>query len=116
MEKVLSNARGRVEVTMKAVDVVGDRLVTITGGSGHIGAVALGIKTGGVATSSVITVPAHKEDRIARDAAEKLAKALGRTVVVLAGIHYDDMSKDEIMDTLQLCDEMVKALAGELSK
>ncbi len=116
MEKRLSNSWGRINVSLTAVDVGRDLLVTITGGSAHIGAAAVGIKAEGVATSSVITVPAHREDRVARDAAEKLAKALDRTVVVVAGIHYNDMSQDEIMDTLQLCDEMVNALAGELRK
>ncbi len=116
MEKLFFNAWGRISVAMKAVDVGGDLLVTITGGSAHIGAAAVGIKTEGMATSSVITVPAHREDRIVKDAAEKLAKELGRTVVVVAGIHYDDMSQEEIMDTLQLCGEMVNALVGELRK
>ena len=116
METQLSNAWGRIAVTLKATDVGGDLLVTITGGRAHIGAAAVGIKTEGMATASVITVPAHREDRVVKDAAEKLAKVLDRTVVVVAGIHYDDMSQDEIMDTLQLCDEMVTALAGELCK
>jgi hypothetical protein len=116
METQLSNSHGRIAVTLKAVAIGSDLLVTVTGGSAHIGAAAVGIKSEGMATSSVITVPAHREDRVVKDAAEKLAKALDRTVVVVAGIHYDDMSHDEIMDTLQLCDEMVNALAGELCK
>ncbi|HTX44243.1 MAG TPA: hypothetical protein VMC61_05895 [Methanocella sp.] len=116
METQLSNSWGRIAVTLKAADIGDDLLVTIAGGKAHIGAVAVGIKTEGMATSSVITVPAHREDRVVKDAAEKLAKVLDRTVVVVAGIHYDDMDQDEIMDTLQLCDEMVNALAGELCK
>lgn len=112
----LSNSWGRIAVSLTAVDVGADLLVTITGGSAHIGAAAVGIKADGMATSSVITVPAHREDRVVKDAAEKLAKALDRTVVVVAGIHYDDMNQDEISDTLQLCDEMVNALVGELCK
>jgi hypothetical protein len=112
----LSNSWGRITIALEAVDVGDDLLVTITGGNAHIGAAAVGIKTEGMATSSVITVPAHREDRVVKDAAEKLAKALDRAVVVVAGIHYDDMSQDEIMDTLQLCDEMINTLIGELSK
>ncbi len=111
-----SNSSGRIAVSLTAADVGGDLLVTITGGSAHIGAVAVGIDSGGMATSSVITVPAHRDDRVVKDAAEKLAKALGRTVVVVAGIHYDDISQDEIRDTLRLCDEMVNTLVGELCK
>jgi hypothetical protein len=116
METQLSNSWGRIAVSLKAVDIGNDLLVTITGGTVHIGAAAVGIKTGGIATSSVITVPEHREDRIVKDAAEKLAKILDKSVVVVAGVHYDNMTPEEIADTLQLCDEMVNALAGELCK
>lgn len=111
-ETLLSNTSGRLSIALKAIDVGGDLLVTITGGRAHIGAVAAGVTFGGLASSSVITVPAHRDDRVAKDAAEKLAKALDRSVVVVAGIHYDDMTKEEIGETLRLCDELVRALAG----
>jgi hypothetical protein len=116
METLLSNSSGRLSVSLRAVDIGDDLLVTITGGRAHVGAVAVGVTCGGLATSSVMTVPAHREDRVVKDAAEKLAKALDRTVVVVAGIHYDAMNHEEIMDTLQLCDKMVNALVGELCK
>ncbi len=116
MERLFSNSSGRIAVSLKAVDVGDDLLVTITGGKAHIGATAVGIKSEGVATSSVITTPAHREDRVVKDAAEKLAKKLDKTVVIVAGIHYDNITKEEIVETLRLCDELVAALAGELCK
>ena len=116
MERLLSNASGRLAISLKAVDVGDDLLVAITGGKIHIGATAVGIKTEGVATASVITTPAHREDRVVKDAAEKLAKKLDKTVVVVSGIHYDNITKEEIDETLRLCDELVNALAVELCK
>lgn len=116
MERQFSNTSGRLSISLKAVDVGGDLLVTITGGKAHIGATAVGIKTEDVATSSVITTPAHREDRVVKGAAEKLAKKLDKTVVVVSGIHYDNITKEEIEETLRLCEEMVDALAGELCK
>ncbi|MDI6895789.1 hypothetical protein [Methanocella conradii] len=116
MELVKSNSAGRISVDLKAVEVGDGLLVVITGGNAHIGAAAVGINYGAMATSSVITVPGHREDRVVKDAAEKLAKELGRTVVVVAGIHYDKMSKEEICDALRLSGELVDALAGELCK
>jgi len=116
MERLLSNSSGRLAVSLKAMDVGDDLLVTITGGKAHIGATAVGIKTEGVATASVITTPAHREDRVVGGAAEKLAKKLDKTVVVVAGIHYDNITKEEIDETLRLCDELVNALAVELCK
>lgn len=116
METLLSNMSGRLSVSLKAVDIGDDLLVTIAGGKAHVGAVAVGITCGGLASSSVITVPAHREDRVVKDAAEKLAKVLDKSVVVVAGIHYDNMTKEEINETLRLCDALIEALVGELCK
>ncbi len=115
-ERQYSNTSGRLAVALRAVDVGEDLLVVITGGKAHIGATAVGITAGGLATSSVITTPAHREDRVVKGAAEKLAKKLDKTVVIVAGIHYDNITKKEITETLRLCDELVDALAGELCK
>ncbi len=115
-ETLLSNNSGRISISLKAVDVGDDLLVVITGGKAHIGAAAVGITCGELASSSVITVPSHREDRVVKGAAEKLAKALDRSVVVVGGIHYDNITKEEIEVSLRLCDELVKALVGELCK
>jgi hypothetical protein len=116
MELVKSNSIGRISIELRAVEVGDGLLVAITGGKAHIGAAAVGISYGSLATSSVITVPGHRDDRVAKDAAEKLSKASGKTVVVVAGIHYNDMSREEIGDALRLCDELVEGLAGEICK
>jgi len=115
-ETLLSNTSGRLSISLRAIDVGSDLLVIITGGKAHIGAAAVGVTCGGLASSSVISVPAHREDRVVKGAAEKLAKALNRSVVAVAGIHYDDITKEEIDETLRLCDELVKALAVELCR
>lgn len=115
-ELVMSKASGRITIELKATEIGADMLVTITGGKAHIGATALGTNCGGLASSSVITTPGHRDDRVAKTAAEKLAKALGRNVTVVSGIHYDHITKDEIDETLRLCDELVNGLAGELCK
>jgi hypothetical protein len=112
----LSNTSGRLSITLRSMEVGSDLLVVITGGKAHIGATAVGITCGGLASASVITVPAHREDRVVKSAAEKLAKALDRSVVVVAGIHYDAITKDEIDESLRLCDELVNALAVELCR
>jgi hypothetical protein len=62
----------------------------------HIGAVGVslprpgrpGKRPGGPATS-VIALPGHREDELARPIAAELARALGRTAVVVAGIHLE---------------------------
>ena len=110
-DRLLELTSGRITVTLRAVEIGDDLLVTITGGKAHIGATAFGTNAGGLASSSVITTPGHRDDRVAKTAAEKLAKALKKNVTVVAGIHYDQITKEEIAEVLRLCDELVGSLA-----
>jgi len=81
-----------------------DLLVAIWGGEKpHIGAVAVAqprpsLKDPEItsATASVICLPGHKEDELAKAVSEILAAALNTSVVVTAGIHWDNISKDGI--------------------
>ncbi|MEW6307604.1 MAG: hypothetical protein AB1492_00935 [Bacillota bacterium] len=86
---------GATAVTIQAWEA-GDGLICYLSGGGypHIGAAALAtahpsVAGGGrrSATASVITLPTHKDDELARPAALRLAAALGRPVVVVAGVH-----------------------------
>ncbi|MCD1295564.1 hypothetical protein CUJ83_11195 [Methanocella sp. CWC-04] len=113
---VLEGSRGRVSIILNAVRLGPDTLVYITGGDAHIGAAAVGTFTGGLASSSVITVPSHRDDRVAKDAAEKLSKSLRSNVVVVAGIHYDNMTPDEITSAIRICEELIVELVEKLCK
>jgi gallate decarboxylase subunit D len=87
-----------------SVQIAGkDVIVTITGGVAHVGAVAIGQArpslrdpTSLSASSSVYCVVGHKEDMLAKRAADRLAARLGSTVVVVAGIHWDALTADDI--------------------
>jgi gallate decarboxylase subunit D len=78
-----------------------DLLVAIWGGEKpHIGAVATAqprpsLKDPRVtsATASVFCYPGHKEDDLAKHAAEQLSAAFNTRVVVTAGIHWDNLSQ-----------------------
>jgi hypothetical protein len=81
-----------------------DFLVAIYGGEKpHIGAVAVAqprpsLKDPEVmsATASVICLPGHKEDELAKAASEILAAALNTQVVVTAGIHWENISEEGV--------------------
>jgi len=69
-------------------------MVAILGGRPHLGAVAQAVPRPSLvdpqrrsSTSSVLTLPVHKDDVAARMAAELLAVRLGQNVAVAAGIH-----------------------------
>ncbi|MBI4571871.1 MAG: hypothetical protein HY713_01120 [candidate division NC10 bacterium] len=69
--------------------------VNLVGGDlPHVGAVAVSIPRASradarrrSASTSVFTLVGHKEDELARPFAADLAQALGRTTVVVAGVH-----------------------------
>jgi len=81
-----------------------DLLVAIWGGDKpHIGAVSVARSRPSLknpetvsATASVICFPAHKEDELAKAVSEILAATLDTSVVVTAGIHWDNISQEGI--------------------
>jgi hypothetical protein len=103
----------------------GDDLVVVIGGGEkpHVGCVVLAQPRrtsegapGGSASCSVLTVPYHKEEPIARGIAERLANELGRLVVVTAGVHEDAIDREGIEEYLRLGDELGEKLTAELEK
>ena len=110
-------------VKAEVVRVGDDVLVRIWGGEKpHIGAVAAALPRPSLAdasrtsaTTSVLAFPGHKEDLVARDAAKRLASALGNTVVVTAGIHWDDLSAEGIKAVQSHCGEIVTMLIERLA-
>jgi hypothetical protein len=93
------------------VTVLGnDILVVVSGGAVHIGAVAMAQPRPSLAdpqktaaTSSVYTYVGHKEDVTAKIMAEQLSKSLNKKVVVVAGIHWDNLTEEEIEIIVNLC-------------
>lgn len=98
------SGEGRLRVEATALRVGEDLVVAIWGGTHpHLGAVALALPRPSLkdvsqtsATSSVLTLLGHKDDAVAREAAERLAAARGCPVVVTAGLHVDDATADEV--------------------
>lgn len=92
-----------------------DVLVAIWGGEKpHIGAVAIAqprpsLKDPEVtsSTASVICLIGHKEDELAKAAAEIIAAALETQVVVTAGIHWDDLAADAIQRIIRNSEKLI---------
>lgn len=106
----LEKGEGRTRLSLVASRLGRDLLVTITGGRAHIGAVGIGIFLNGKATSSVITMPGHKEDMIAKNGAERIAKMLKTGAVLIAGIHIDNITKEEIETAVKNAEALIEDL------
>ena len=90
---------------------IGESLVVhIFNENAHLGAVAVGEYDHEEerASSSVITLRGHRDDEVAKKQAHIIARHTRKPVCVIAGIHLDDITNDEITATLDEVDKMVK--------
>ena len=109
MEFHVATNQGEYDIEANVRSIGEDLLVAISGGEKpHIGAVAVAqprpsLKDPTVtsATASVICYVGHKEDDLAKHAAEKLAAAFNTRVVVTAGIHWDNLSEEGIQKVIR---------------
>ena len=98
-----------------------DILVAIWGGEKpHIGAVAVAQPRPSLkdpdltsASASVICLVGHKEDELAKAAAEILAATLNTHVVVTAGIHWDDLDPEGIQRIIENSEVLVDIIVDK---
>jgi len=118
----LEGGAGRLRLTAEAVRIGPDLLVSLWGGQQpHIGAVAAAAPRPSLAdpartsaTASVLTYPGHKEDGVAKAAAERLAAGLETRVVVTAGMHWEGLRPEEIARVEELAADLVARLLARL--
>ena len=80
--------------------------VSLYGGSlPHIGAVSIVDPQGELTTTQF---PTHKDGVVSAKWARVIADTAGVPVTVVAGIHYDNLTREEIAAVVELTDEMLK--------
>ena len=97
-EYELTKGGGRTRVNVTVNSMGSDLVVRIYNQGAHVGAVALGDYDYGQerASVSVITRLGHKDDALAGEAAYLLSKSIRRPVCVIAGVHVDNISTEEV--------------------
>lgn len=118
--EVVDDASGRT-LHASVVELGDDVVVAVGGGDRpHVGCVVLAVpvagrgSTGFAPSSSVLTIPPHKEEPIARAVAEEVCRRLGRVTVVTAGVHEDGIDRAGIETYLRLGNELAAAVADRL--
>ncbi|MBP2635307.1 MAG: hypothetical protein H6Q72_1214 [Firmicutes bacterium] len=113
---------GRITLQFTPIHLGHDLCIVICGGDQpHLGAAAVAECHPNLTTSlemstpvSVLTLPGHKEDHLASWVAARISRSCGANVVVLCGIHVDNISKTEIETIHRLidkwCDEYIAAI------
>lgn len=113
----------RFEIAAEVLEMGDDCLVAVWGGTRpHIGAVAMAQVRPSLrdatkisASSSVFTFLGHKEDMVAKMLAEELTRKLGRNTVVAAGIHWDNLSENDIRAISGLCEIIMEKILERVS-
>ncbi len=104
----------RSQVTHAGEDII----IGVTGGSRpHVGCVVLAQPCGSgrnEVSCSVMTIPPHKEEAVARPIAEAVCRASGHVTVVTAGIHEDNLDTAGIRAYMALAHRMAAELAERL--
>jgi gallate decarboxylase subunit D len=113
----LTSGMGRTQVSLQAIAMGEGLVVRIYNENPHIGAISLGEYdfTNQRPSVSVVTRLGHKDDTLAQKAAYTLTKATHKTVCVVAGIHIDNITDNEITDILANSDRLVKDLLKQLN-
>lgn len=95
------------DIELSATVVGRDLILLITGGDRHIGATSTAYLSGDHIEVLTSAVPHHKEHTISETIAVRVAEALRRTVTVVMGIHYDDLTKEGILEVVNIVNQKV---------
>lgn len=102
VEYELTKGEGRARVAVTVNSMGSDLVVRIHNQNAHVGAVAVGDYDyeQESASVSVITRLGHRDDALAGEAAYLLSKSMRSPVCVIAGVHLDDITREEIDEIL----------------
>jgi len=118
-----SSRLGPVEVDIVLARSGHDLTVCLAGGRAHIGSSALAVPRPSLAhapekgaTASVLAVPGHKDDEVARPLALTLAARLNAAVCVTCGIHVPHLSRGAVDEILKDVERLAGEIVGRLDR
>lgn len=103
--------RGKIIAADATITDSGVQIGLFGGDKPHIGAVGILDPAGKIMVTQFET---HREGILCQQWCEALAKAGCIPAVVSAGVHYDNASKEEIEQIVQLCHELLKDMLDNL--
>ncbi|MDI9645017.1 MAG: hypothetical protein QFX35_07360 [Candidatus Verstraetearchaeota archaeon] len=94
VEGVAEFGEGRLRIHAVAIAAGNDLVVFLGGGEApHVGGISLSDPP---APSITISIPGHKDYLVSHEVSERISRATGRRCLVVAGIHVDNASKEDI--------------------
>lgn len=120
---LLTEKRNKFTINAQVTALGNDVLIVFYGGKLHIGAVGMAQPRPSLkdpekisASSSIYTYSGHKEDVVVKAVSEEVSKRLNKRVVVVAGIHWDELSSVEIEIVMDLCRTITEKAITEVHK
>ena len=123
MEKGLNSAQNTIELHVEYMNCdiavycqqldYGYEIRIFGGHRSHVGSVTVVDGQGALQT---ITLPGHKEDIITRQWTSQIWEITRQPVSVLAGVHYDDLKKEQLMEVIRILDKLLADCKTELQK
>lgn len=121
-EVVAAAGEGRWRVEVRAFGTADGIIALLLGGERpHVGAVVLSLPRASRSgsgrlscTSTVLPLLGHKDDLVARPLAERLAVTFGQPAVVVAGVHVDDATEEDIAILVENCRKAGAALIRKM--
>lgn len=111
----LNRKKGRLDINLIAFEIGKDLFVLLTGGEEHLGSVTVGM-TGSEVETQTVAIKGHKEYVLTQKIGEILAKKYMGNFVICCGIHFDDITREEIASVLKLSCDITKELCSILEK
>lgn len=102
----LDRRHGRICISLEACSVGKDFSLLVTGGTAHVGAIALATPAG---ETKMAQLRGHRDGEVAVTIADIVAKALNCHVSVGCGIHYDCITPGEIATVRHLSQKLAQA-------
>lgn len=101
---VIDEELGRIKIKLQAIKMGQDLCIIITGGKEHIGAVTFSYDK----EANTVAFGTHKENFVTQAASDILKDKYCGNFVICCGIHFDNITKEEI--------ELVKVLTLKITE
>ncbi|MDK2891782.1 hypothetical protein [Methanohalophilus sp.] len=117
--QTIEHLTSRGKLSLSYTQLGNDLIAILSGGDQHMGAVAVSTYDNhkGFTSSSVITIPGHLDDLISYPLSRLISEAISKNVVFITGIHFDNITKDEIEEitavSYEMADELINIIEGD---
>lgn len=87
-----------------------DWIILIIGGESHIGSISCSNRT--LKENFSFTLTHHKEDALVAEAFQCLSPLVEDEIIIISGVHYDDIVEEQINIVLQYNQDLIKQTAN----